>query len=206
MARIFRLFLASGFLALALATAPALAEPVQKRKPFEIETGDFRPLSAPQAADANGGEADADALRALREQRQKELQAANSVNPVSDDFGASAPSGQIPEYLHAILTHPAAQRFLLFTADPEVQKAAMTIAQNPSRGDLIYWQLSWFLLIFVLKFWLARRSGKPWVKMVNVAWSSALYLCGAVVAIPAFVLGDSYLQFLKGMLRMFGIG
>jgi len=153
-----------------------------------------------------------DAAAELIRQRalmQKQFEAVNQANPMSEDFqaggpggvGATAPTGPFAQ-LQALLQSPMAQKMGSLMTNPEFTRSADAVIQHPNRMMLLYCNIGLVLTMFVFRAWRYSKTNH-WARKLWINVYSGIFLWGMVaVVVPRIVLGEPYFTMLGTFYRV----
>jgi hypothetical protein len=125
-------------------------------------------------------------------------------------FPSSAPresatpnSGPVLQELQSELDHlrdqrrqleqsPFFKKSMTLAADPKAAAALHEIADSPKRMELVYLEIGWFLLIFMLRAWRNAKAPKWHQRLWTSLWTMALLWTGVLAFLPWLCFGEAY--------------
>lgn len=193
-----------------------------------------RPGAPSQPGQPAGAPGSGDAIQEVQqtsEAYRKAYESINAMNPMSADYGklpdgtAGAPgspgadpnSGQgfsiLPpetlaqlEQLRSLMANPLFQKYLKLFQNPAFIKSASDLASHPNRKWLLISEVLLAIAMIGFRAWRQSKAEGWWGRFKVSLYCSVLFWVLAIVAIPPLVLGDPYLQFLKGLKDAFLTG
>lgn len=142
----------------------------------------------PAAQNPNIDDPAAEAAATMAQTRQQMLQVSETV-------------GGIPGFadVQKLLAHPTTQAVVGLARDERFTASIKNLKDHPAKQNLIYAEAGFSALVLI--WWMWRQSkvqkwyGRIWVSMST----SAVYWSGALFAVPAVILGDPFIQIVRGV-------
>ena len=151
-----------------------------------------------------------DSVEGLIERHEKIKQtyeSINSTNPFSPDFAKKKidpDAHPAIAKIQSLLSSPALGGFSKVLADPKVQKGIEQITTHPDRKTILYCEIALMILMLFYKGWRKSKCssffGRVWVSL----YTTPIYFFLSLVAIPAFVIGDPFVQTVTSIWKSIG--